>query len=147
MQKASIETNHAVIEDRVQIGCRGRCGGLRKPDRALSGHLCAAKSRICAHHSVNFGLRMANTEGIEAFCVGLADLTCCVARRWLLSAVRRVHERKFPAHVDRRSVRCRHVCRIRCATLWCLQAFTRWRRAMRTFATNFRKPQQVTCKG
>ena len=38
---------------------------------------------------------MANTEGIEAFCVGRADLTCCVARRWLLSAVRRVHERKF----------------------------------------------------
>ena len=68
MQKASIETNHAVIEDRVQIGRRGRCGGLRKPDRALSGHLCAAKSRACAmacaHRSVNFGLRMANTEGI-----------------------------------------------------------------------------------
>ena len=38
---------------------------------------------------------MTNTEGREAFCVGHADLTCCVARRWLLSAVRRVHERKF----------------------------------------------------
>ena len=85
-------------------------GGLRKPaaDRALS-----AKSRICAHRGVNFGLRMANTEGMGAFCVGLADLTCCVACRWLLSAIRRVlvHERNFPAHADRRSVRCRHVCR------------------------------------
>ena len=38
---------------------------------------------------------MTNTEGREAFCVGRADLTCCVARRWLLSAVRRVRERKF----------------------------------------------------
>ena len=55
---------------------------------------------------------MANTEGIGAFCVGRTDLSCCVARRWLLSAVRPVHERKFPAHADRRSVRCRHVCRI-----------------------------------
>ena len=95
MQKASIETNHAVTENPVQIGRRGRCGGLPQCDRALSGYLVAAKACICAHRSVNFGLRMANTEGTEAFCVGRADLTCCVARRWLLSAVRRVHERKF----------------------------------------------------
>jgi hypothetical protein len=112
VQKASIETNHAVIENRVQIGHRGRCGGLRKADRALSGHLYAAKARACAHRSVSFGLRMANTEGIEAFCVAHADLTCSVACRWLLSAVRGVDERKFPSHVDRRSVRCRNVCRI-----------------------------------
>jgi len=101
-----------VIENRVQIGHRGRCGGLRKADRALSGHLYAAKARACAHRSVSFGLRMANTEGIEAFCVAHADLTCSVACRWLLSAVRGVDERKFPSHVDRRSVRCRNVCRI-----------------------------------
>ena len=36
---------------------------------------------------------MASTEGIGAFCVGRADLTSCVARRWLLSAVPRVHDR------------------------------------------------------
>ena len=49
------------------------------------------RARACAHRSVNFGLRMANNEGIEAFCVGRDDPTCCVARirsrRWLLSAV------------------------------------------------------------
>ena len=131
----------------VTVTPRSRSGGLPQCDRALSGYLVAAKACICAHRSVNFGLCMANTEGIEAFCVGRADLTCCVARRWLLimSAVRRVHERKFPAHVDRTSVRCRHVCCILCATLWCLQASTRWRRAMRRFATKFCNPQQVTC--
>ena len=59
---------------------------------------------------------MANTEGIGDFCVGHAGLTSCVARRWLLSAVPQVHERKFPVHVDRRSVQCRHVC---CAHTLC----------------------------
>ena len=78
-----METNHAVIniEDRVQIGRCGRSGGLPQCDRALSGYLVAAKACICAHRSVNFGLRMANIEGIGAFCVARADLTCCVARR------------------------------------------------------------------
>ena len=117
-----------------------------------AGLPCGSKFEacICAHRSVNFGLRMANTSGIESFCVGHADLTCCVAiaRRWLLSARRSSSSRKkISAHVDRRSVRCRHVCRIRCATLWCLKASTRWRRAMRSFAANFREPQQVACRG
>ena len=92
-----------MIEDRIQIGCHGRSisGGLPQGGWALSGRLGAEKTCIYAPRSVNFGLRMASTEGIEASCVGRADLTCCVARRWPLSAVRRVDEIKFPVHVYR----------------------------------------------